>query len=166
MKGFNLSTQELLVLRTAHRVAKSKSASSAYKINAVILLGTGWTLNKVKDALLLDDETLRNYVDKYRNGGVNSLLKTNHQGRDSLLSESQQAIIADELDREIYITTQSVIEFIKKEFGIVYTLSGMRDFLHRIGYEYKKPKLVPGNPDVDAQEEFVKYYEKFIIVSK
>ncbi len=39
----------------------------------------------------------------------------------------------------------------------------MRDFLHRIGYEYKKPKLVPGNPDIDAQEAFAKYYEDFML---
>ena len=26
----------------------------------------------------------------------------------------------------------------------------------------KKPKLVPGNPDVDAQEEFADHYEKFM----
>ena len=38
----------------------------------------------------------------------------------------------------------------------------MRDLLHRLGYEYKKPKLVPGNPDVDAQEEFIKHYEKLM----
>ncbi len=38
----------------------------------------------------------------------------------------------------------------------------MRDLLHRLGYEYKKPKLVPGNPDLDAQEEFVKHYEDFM----
>ena len=47
-------------------------------------------------------QNFRNYVNKYREGGVNSLLKTNHKSRDSLLSESEQAIVADELDREIY----------------------------------------------------------------
>ncbi len=59
MKGFNVSSQELLVLKAAHRASKNKSG--AYKINAVILLGSGWTVKKVKDALLLDDETLSNY---------------------------------------------------------------------------------------------------------
>jgi len=36
---------------------RSSNASAAYKINAVILLGTGWTLVTVKAALLLDEET-------------------------------------------------------------------------------------------------------------
>ncbi len=38
----------------------------------------------------------------------------------------------------------------------------MRDLLHREGYSYKKPKLVPGNPDREAQEYFVHYYEEFM----
>ena len=38
----------------------------------------------------------------------------------------------------------------------------MRDFLHRLGYEYKKPKLVPGNPDMEAQEIFVAQYNEFM----
>jgi len=31
----------------------------------------------------------------------------------------------------------------------------MRDLLRRLGYEYKKPKLVHGNPDIDAQYDNV-----------
>ncbi len=45
---------------------------------------------------------------------------------------------------------------------MLYTQSGMRDLLHRIGYEYKKPKLVPGNPDIEAQEIFAQQYEDFM----
>ena len=50
MKGFYLTEQELIELRAAHREAKRRGASSsAYKINAIILLGTGWTFTKVKE---------------------------------------------------------------------------------------------------------------------
>lgn len=161
MKGFHLSKQELIELRIAHKSAKNKNA--AYKINAVILLGTGWTLKKVKSALLLDDETLRGYVIKYKEHGVEGLLVTNYTGRECKLSEAQKNILANELNSKIHLTTNSVIEYVKKYFGIKYTVSGMRDLLHRLGYEYKKPKLVPGNPDIDAQEEFVNYYEEFMM---
>jgi hypothetical protein len=39
----------------------------------------------------------------------------------------------------------------------------MRDLLHRLGYEYKKPKLVPGNPDKEAQEIFAEQYKEFML---
>ena len=38
----------------------------------------------------------------------------------------------------------------------------MTDLLHRLGYTFKKPKLVPGNPDTEAQEDFIRYYEAFM----
>jgi len=160
MKDFWLTKEELKELRTAHRAERNRSA--AYKINAVILLGSGWKLKQVKDALLIDDETLRSYVEKYRIGGIKALLETNYQGRSCHLSDSQLEKLASELESKIYLTTNAVIEFAKHAFEVEYSPSGMRDLLHRIGYEFKKPKLVPGNPDQSAQEEFAKYYEDFM----
>lgn len=39
----------------------------------------------------------------------------------------------------------------------------MRDLLHHLDYVYKKPKLVPGNPDIEAQELFAEQYEDFML---
>ena len=60
MEEFTLSQQEIHTLRLAHRnVVKKRHAD---RIKAVILLGTGWSLNDVSVALLLDGDTLRRYV--------------------------------------------------------------------------------------------------------
>jgi len=55
MRGFYLNLEQICELRAAHRAERNRS--SAYKINAVILLGAGWNLKAVKEALLLGDET-------------------------------------------------------------------------------------------------------------
>lgn len=162
MKGFYLTRDELRELRQEHRAAKRSNASAAYKINAVILLGTNWNLKKVKEALLLDDETLKSYVAKYREGGIQELIATNYSGSPSQLSEKQTEQLREELEKNIHLTSASVIEYVDNALGIVYSLSGMRDLLHRLGYEYKKPKLVPGNPDIEAQEIFIEQYEEFM----
>lgn|ERR1700733_2304363 len=161
MKGFKLNKDELAALRVAHKSEHYKR--SAYKINAVILLGTGWTLEQVKTALLLDDETLRNYVKKYQAGGIEELLKIKHKGSEPYLLIEQIDILCNELNSHIYLTTQSIIEYCEKNFGIHYSQSGMRDLLHRLGYEYKRPKLVPGNPDHEAQEIFAEQYEEYML---
>ena len=160
MKDFWLTEEEHKELRIAHKAERNRQA--AYKINAVILLGTGWKLKQVKDALLIDDETLRSYIEKYKSGGIKELVQTNYQGRSCHLNDFQQAQLKRELERTIYLTTHAVIVFVKKTFDVEYTLSGMRDLLHRLGYEFKKPKLVPGNPDRAAIEEFAEYYEAFM----
>ena len=64
MKGFHLKQSELNALHKAHKEERNKRY--AYRIHAVILLGTGYTLRKVKEALFLDEETLRAYVSNYR----------------------------------------------------------------------------------------------------
>ena len=160
MKGFRLTKEELEELRIAHKAERNRNA--AYKINSVILLGSGWNLKQVKEALFLDDETLRSYVEKYKSGGIKKLTETNYQGRSCQLNELQIEQLVAELESKIYLTTNAVIEFAQSSFDIEYTPSGMRDLLHRLGYEFKKPKLVPGSPDWCAQEEFVKCYEDFM----
>jgi transposase len=134
-----------------------------FTINAVLLLGSGWTLEEVKNALFLDDETLSGYVKDYQEGGLSLLLRVDYKGSAPYLSMSQIEILHVELNGKIHLTTQSIVHYCENEFGISYTQSGMRDLLHRLGYEYKKPKLVPGNPDEEAQEIFAKQYEEFII---
>jgi hypothetical protein len=56
----------------------------------------------------------------------------------------------------------SYAAYIKKSFQIEYTVSGLTDLLRRLGYVYKKPKLVPGNPDTQAQETFLKPFNDFM----
>lgn len=160
MNKFILDDIELIELREAHKAERNRI--HAYKINAVILLGTGWKLKDVKEALLLSEDTIRSYVKKYQSGGINQLISTNYISKKSYLSDQDIAKLRDELEKSIYLTTASVIEFVKKHFGIKYSISGMRDLLHRLGYEYKKPKLVPGNPDIDEQEIFAEQYESFM----
>lgn len=161
MKGFHLKKNELDELHKAHREERNKRY--AYRIHAVILLGTGYTLRKVKEVLFLDDETLRTYVSNYRIDGIAGLLSDNRSGKASKLSAEQIDFLKIELDTNLHLDTISVINFIKKTFGVNYSCSGVRDLLHRIGYVYKKPKLVPGNPDIDAQELFAEQYEDFML---
>ena len=38
----------------------------------------------------------------------------------------------------------------------------MVHFLHRLGFVYKKTKLIPGKTDAEKQREFVKSYEQLL----
>jgi len=80
MQEFNLSSESIQELGVAHRAAKRRSAADAYRINTVILLGTGWSTEEVSDALLMDDETIKSYVRRYREGGIELLLERNYKG--------------------------------------------------------------------------------------
>jgi transposase len=163
MSDFELTSSELQELHATHRITKrNKNVTLAYKIHAIILLGSRWSIDEVSEILFLDDETLRSYVEKYKHGGILELAKTNYKGSVSKLTPEQQSQLCAELDNQIYLTTKQVCIYIETIFGVQYTESGMADLLKRLGYVYKKPKLAPGNPDEEAQEAFVKFYTEFM----
>jgi transposase len=161
MKGFHLTQKALDALHGALKQEHNKKY--AYRIHAIILLGTGYTLKKVKEVLFIDDETLRAYVENYQIDGIPGLLSDNRNGRACKLTEPHIEVLKNELNTVIHLETGSVIKFVKNNFDVSYSSSGMRDLLRRLNYVYKKPKLVPGNPDLEAQELFAEQYEDFML---
>lgn len=162
MKNFALTPEQLNELKAEHKRQKKRNTSIAYKINAVILLGTGWTLVDTSEALLLDEETLRSYVKKYSAEGLEALKKTFHQGRVPFLKDSEKLELTKALESKIYRTTLEIIEHVRKTFNVRYSRSGMTALLHELGFSYKKPKLVPSGLDAAAQEEFIECFENFL----
>jgi len=167
MKGFELTPEQQQELRDALRVARNSNraknqAKEAVKINAILLLGSGMTLQEVSDVLFLDTDTLSSYVKRYQAGDLKSVLNTSHQGRDCRLSTTELDELCSELSSKIYLTTSAVCTFVEEKFGKKYTVSGMTDLLNRLGFTYKKPVVKPGNPDIDKQEEFLKRFAEFM----
>lgn len=158
MQTFKLSDAELRSLRVAHREAKNKR--SAYRINAMILLGQGWTVTQVAEALLLDEGTIRNYIRRYKKGGIEGLGRDKYKGSEGYLNQAQLRTLDEHLQAHTYLRVEDVIVYVQKRFGVSYTVRGMTDCLHRLGFAYKKPKLVPGKADAEAQQGFVQEYEK------
>ena len=70
--------------------------------NTIILLGKGWSYQDVSNALLLDEETLRNYQEQYRRAGLAELLTDGRQGSECRLTEAQQKILENELESSIF----------------------------------------------------------------
>lgn len=162
MQNFSLTPEQQIMLRLEHKRAKKDSAALAYRINAILLLGTGWTLEEVSNALLLDIETLRSYVQKFEEGGVKKLLQKNHHGKQRFLTHEQMAQLISHLELNLYRTTLDVSLYINKQFNVLYSRSGVTKLLHELGFTYKKPKLIPSGIDSQAQEDFITCFERFM----
>src|SRR5665213_1479822 len=66
-----------------HRVAR--------RANAVLLLDKGWSCQRVAEALLLDDDTVREWRDLFGASGVQGLSRFEVGGGASFLSAAQEA---------------------------------------------------------------------------
>lgn len=153
-----LSSDEIFELRIAHRKAKKKR--DADRIKAIVLLGKGWSFVQVSEALLMDEETIRQHLKRYKESGIKGLLNVNYQGTESKLSQQELVQLDERLQNETYLKVEEIVFYVKKNFNIKYSISGMTDLLHRMDYSYKKPKVVPGKADIEAQKSFIRSYEE------
>ena len=158
MESFSLTPQEVKELRRIHRQLSHRT--DAYRINAIILLGTGWTQTEVGEALLLDERTIRRYVQAYQHGGVDALLEVRYQGSQCYLSPEQIQRLDVHLQEHLYTQAQDIQQYIETTFKITYSISGVTELLKRMGFTYKKPKHVPGKANREAQEAFVDQYQQ------
>lgn len=158
MNDYTLSQDELTQLRAAHVHAREKRYAD--RLKAVILLGSGWSAQQVAEALMMDPDTVRSYFKQYKKKGTHGLLYLSYRGGVSWLSDEQFVELNLHLRQTLYLSARPVVDYVRKHYGVHYSERGMRALLHRLGYVYKKPKLVPGKADAQAQRAFVEQYEK------
>ena len=132
----------------------------ADRIRVILLLDKGKPAIKIAEYLFLDESTVRNYEKRYKEGGLEKLVNDYYMGRSSYLSSEEQSKLIVELESKVYLTTKSIIFYVSKEFGVIYTVGGMTRLLHKLGFSYKKPKGVPGKAKTEEQEAFVEEYNR------
>jgi len=158
MKNFRLSEEEIQSLRVIHRGTRDKWAAD--RIKAIIALGGEWSVEEVAEILLLDSETLRNYLNLFKEGGIAELTQRHYKGSKAKLTQIELAELKRHLSEVTYLSVAEIISHVEKHYRIKYAVSGMTKLLHRLNFVYKKPDLAPGRVDVGKQLEFLQTFEK------
>ncbi|MGH8549541.1 MAG: helix-turn-helix domain-containing protein [Methylococcales bacterium] len=157
-KRYRLSQQELDELECEHRHTGDKRYADRLKV--VYLLGMGWQVSQVAQALMIDRESVRNHYKRYRKGGLRALLRQEAGGSESALNDEQQQQLSDYLETHLCLTAKQVVHYVQQTWQVTYSESGMTQLLHRLGFVYKKPKLIPGKADAERQRAFVEKYRE------
>jgi transposase len=99
-----------------HRIAR--------RANAMVLLDQGWSCERVAAALLLDDDTVRNWHRAYEQGGVEGLKTFGHEGGSSRLSSEQETALSDWVGAQLPRSTRLVGAWLKQTYGLSYSARG------------------------------------------
>ena len=158
MKKLKISPDKINELRRAHRLAKDKT--HADRIKSVYLLSQGMSAQEIAKVLMIDEDTVYNNRRRYEKDGVSGLLTDNYKGSEPYLSEAELNELDSYLKEVTHLTVDSIIEYVKKTYEIEYSMSGMRQLLHRMGFVYKKAKSVPSKANAEAQVAYVKMLEE------
>ena len=153
-----LIAKERQSLLSAHRGEKYRRFADRIKV--ILALDSGYSVEEIAKMLLITPDTVRNYQRKYESAGLDGLCRFSYTGRRCSLTSAQQERLKEELSSRIYLSSQEVAEFIEKSFQLTLRVSSVRALLHRLGFSYKKPSLVPGKADRAAQENFLSMLRK------
>lgn len=152
-----LTEEQIKVLRLAHRTIRDKKLAD--RIKAVLSLNSGFEYAQVAKILLLDETTLHRYVKQFQKKGIDGLLECRYAGGQSRLNPTQKQELKLFLRDNTKRTAQEVAEYVFNTYGFDYSVIGITKLLHRLGFSYKKPKIIPGKADRIKQEVFLSKYE-------
>ena len=74
------------------------------------------------------------------------------------MEQSEQ--LRQHLQSHTYLYVKDIIAYVQSAWSITYTVPGMRNWLQRHDFSYKKPTLVPGKANEQQQQEWLAEYEK------
>lgn len=152
-----LSQQEKLTLEIQHK--RERDSRICDRIKAVLLSDEGWTQIQISQALRIRPETVHNHLEDYKSS---QKLKPLNGGSRSHLSKEQTAHLIQHLEDKTYVQVLSICEFVKTQFLVKFTVSGMTKWLHHNGFSYKMPKTTPFKADPVKQAEFIRKYENLM----
>lgn len=152
LHGFLTSQERRVLKQVLHR--RGHSAQEHGRANAILLVDDGVPIPLIAKLLFLDEQSIRNFLQRYQQGKLDALLDSNYHGKESKLSDDQKDLLRQHVADNLYMDSALVIAFISLEFGVSYSKSGIHHLLHELGFVYKKPKHVPGKVDCAKQADF------------
>jgi hypothetical protein len=62
----------------------------------------------------------------------------------------------------MYVKAGDIYAYVQEKYQVKFSESGMKHWLYRQEFFYKKPKGAPSKADPEKQQKFVKYYEDLL----
>ncbi len=148
----------LLAVMRGRKVAALK----VRRANALVALDDGNSVRLVCRILHLDPDTVRGWLREFRRTGLASLDPAAYPEREGKLTRGQEASLRAMFRDSPPRDTNEVRAAILQRHGVEYTRGGAIKLMHRLGFEYIKPKPLPRQADREAQEAFIRRYEQLM----
>lgn len=150
-----LDDQQRIQLKAQHK--RERDGRIRDRIKAVLLSDEGWTPQQIAKVLLISDQAVREHLADYQ---TSCKLKPMSGGSEEKLSEEQSKKLITHLEEYTYLYVKDIVAYVQATFKITYTVPGMRHWLKRHNFSYKKPALVPGKANKEQQQQWLDEYHK------
>lgn len=150
-----LTKQDRELLKTQHK--QERDGRVRDRIKAVLLTDEGWTPQQIAKVLLITDQAVREHIREYQ---ASHKLTPESGGSEEKLSKEQSEQLVAHLETHTYLYVKDIAAYVETMFKVVYTVPGMRHWLKRHRFSYKKPAVVPGKANKEQQQQWLFEYEK------
>lgn len=151
-----LTTQQVTLLKVAHKATKNKR--QADRIKSILAINEGYAYQDIAIILQLDDSTTRRYVNDFETKGI--IINNQYVGKPGKLSQTQEQELTDHLRSNLYASAGEVIVHVGKTYQVMYSSRGMIKLLNRLGFRFKKTDIIPGKADKAKQVAFIDKYRQ------
>ncbi|MBU6119271.1 IS630 family transposase [Hymenobacter siberiensis] len=148
-----LPDSERVLLQQAQRACRGQAGY--VPVTVLLMLDQGHAAARVAQALGVDVSSVYRYAQTYQLHGLAGYLRAEQPGYWGLLTSAQLAGLCRELDQQLYTDCRAIADWLAATYGVRYSVSGLTDVLHRLGFSYKLTTAVPCQADAAAQTAFL-----------
>ena len=126
---------------------KENNPDKKVKILAICrLLKNGKTVTEVSEILFKTYNTIRNWWQAFKKDGIRGLEIKKMPGRPpKIKNKTLLEFMEAKTKEEQYIVPEDIARDLKNEFGVDYSLSGIRNAMHRLNYTCKTMEPLHSN---------------------
>ena len=157
-KTVSLSDEQRMALEAICRRRKV-DALVWKRARAFLLLDAGEDTGTVCRILDIGPTVLREWRFAFARAGLSFLGLKDYGQRQGHLSVEQERVLKDHFAEHPARNVDEVCAYVLSEYGQSYSTSGAAKLMRRLGFEYKKPQLLPAQADEAKQEAFIARYE-------
>lgn len=138
------------------QLQKQRRDETGYvKVTVLLLLDKHRPPASIADDLGLDEATVYRYARAFAELGLAKYLVHEQPGYWGLLTSAQLAYLCREVNQRLYTDAKGIQAWLLDTFAVAYTLSGLTDLLHRLGFTYKLTTPVPCAGNAEDQATFL-----------
>lgn len=106
--------------RTKLIILHKAEASSRYadRIKVILWLDQGLTFKEISALLFINEQSARNYLERYQTGGTDSLMNDNYSGYSGKLTDKQEIELTKHIKENVYLDVKPIIAYIDSIYHV------------------------------------------------
>ena len=150
--------------RLRQLIRRESDAKQRDRYRAAALALDGRLTEEIAEMLDRSRAFVQRWAYAYRDGGVAAIAIKKPPGKQPLLSRDRWDELRERLDagptdddEVCEFRGRDIQHILQREFGVKYSLNGVYELLHRIGYSWLAPRPKHRHADREAQEAFKRH---------